>query len=143
MTSFGKIIGMERLKRKLSKIPEKVKTRAQADLMLAGREINVMQRALVPVDDGTLRASIRTEALNDGTVGIEIKAGGPSTTVTVRNSKKGNAPTYDYALGQEYGTSDMPPNPYFWPGYKAGKKKARRTVRAGVRKAIKQATGGK
>lgn len=138
-----KIIRMDRLKRKLARIPEEIKKRAQADLMLGGREINMLQRTLAPKDHGDLVASIRTEALTDGTVGVEIKAGGPATTKPVRNSEKGNAPFFDYALAQEYGTEDQAPNAFFWPGYKARKPAVRKRVRAGVRRALKQATSGK
>lgn len=135
----SKIIRLELLKQKLARIPEAIKKRAQADMMAAGRETNMLQRALAPSDDGTLRASIRTEALDDGTVGIAIAAGGPTTTKPVRKSEKGNAPVYDYALAQEYGTSDMPPNPFFWPGIKARRQANKRKIRAGVKRAIKLA----
>ena len=133
------IIGMERLKRKLARIPDTVKKRAQTDLMLAGREINMRQRTFVPVDDGTLRASIRTEPLTDGTVGVSVAAGGPTTTKPVRNSEKGNAPTYDYAMAIEYGTKDAAPKSFFWPGYKLGKRKAMSRARTGIRRAMREA----
>lgn len=153
-----KILNMERLKRKLARIPDNVKRRAQADLMLAGREINMLQRSLAPIDDGTLRASIRTEPLTDGTVGVEVKAGGPTTTkaykgrasyereVTIgqgnnRGIKKGGAfgVSYDYALAQELGTKDMAPNPFFYPGYKARKRRALSRVRQGWKRSLKEA----
>lgn len=142
MKLVQKLIGMDRLKRKLARIPESVKRRAQADLMLAGREINVLQRSLAPQDDGDLRGTIRTEPLADGTIGVAIAAGGPATTKPVRHSEKGNAPTYDYALGQEYGTEDMAPQPYFWPAIKVKRKQVKRRVRAGVRRALKAAVDG-
>jgi HK97 gp10 family phage protein len=132
------LMGMERLKRRLAKIPDSVKKRAQSDLMLAGREINMRQRALVPKDKGTLAATIRTEPLTDGTVGVSVAAGGVATTKAVRKSEKGNSPNYDYALAQEYGTKDMPPNAFFWPGYRIGKKKAMSRARAGIRRALKE-----
>lgn len=137
-----KILNMERLKRKLARIPDNVKRRAQADLMLAGREINMLQRSLAPEEDGVLRGTIRTEPLTDGTVGVEIRAGGPATTKPVRNSGKGNAPQYDYALAQEFGTEKMSPNPFFYPGYKARRRKAMSQVRRGVRRALKEAASG-
>ncbi|MEO4000315.1 HK97-gp10 family putative phage morphogenesis protein [Mesorhizobium sp. CAU 1732] len=134
-----KILNMERLKRKLARIPDAVKRRAQADLLLAGREINMLQRSLAPKDDGVLAGTIRTEALTDGTVGVEIKAGGAATTKAVRNSEKGNSPNYDYALAQEFGTKDMSPNPFFYPGYRARRKKALANVRRGWKRAMKDA----
>ncbi len=132
-----KVNGFQKLMRKIAKVPDAVKPRAQADLMLAGREINMLQRSLAPQDDGVLRGSIRTEPLPDGEVGVQILAGGEATTVTVRKSRKGNAPKYDYALGQEYGTEKMQANPFFWPGYRARKKRAMRRVRAGVKRSLK------
>lgn len=132
-----KINGFQKLMRKLAKVPDEVKIRAQSDLMLAGREINMLQRSLAPQEDGVLRGSIRTEALPDGEVGVAILAGGTATTVKVRHSKKGNAPSYDYALGQEYGTQKMQANPFFWPGYRARKKRALSRVRAGWKRSLK------
>lgn len=137
-----KILNMERLHRKLARIPEKVKQRAQADLMLAGREINMLQRSLAPKDDGVLAGTIRTEPLTDGTVGVQIRAGGSATTKVVRKSEKGSSPTYDYALAQEFGTEKMSPNPFFYPGYKARKKKAMAHARRGIRRAMKEAVSG-
>lgn len=137
-----KILNMERLKRKLARIPDNVKRRAQADLMLAGREINMLQRSLAPEEDGVLRGTIRTEPLTDGTVGVEIKAGGPATTKTVKSGKGAVAYTVDYAVEQEYGNKNMPPNAYFWPGYKARRRKAMGQVRRGVRRALKEAASG-
>ena len=136
-----KLIGMESLRRKLARIPAAVRKRAQADLMLAGREINMLQRSLAPHEDGNLRASIRTEPLGDGEIGAVVRAGGPLTTVPVRNPEKGNAPFYDYAIGQETGTKDMPPNSFFWPGWKARKGKAKARMRKSVKEAMREAIG--
>lgn len=132
------ILGLAKLQRKLARIPAEVKKRAQADLMLGGREINMLQRSLAPKDDGVLASTIRTEPLSDGTVGCEIKAGGAATTKPVRESEKGNAPDYDYAVEQEYGNEHMQANPYFWPGYNGRKKAALRRVRKGVKDTLKK-----
>lgn len=132
-----KISGLDKLARKLAKVPVEVKARAQSDLMLAGREINMLQRALAPQEDGVLRGSIRTEALPDGEVGVAILAGGAATTVKVRHSEKGNSADYDYALGQEYGTQKMQANAFFWPGYRSRKKRALSRVRAGWKRVLK------
>lgn len=132
-----KINGFQKLMRKIIKVPEEIKPRIQSDLMLAGREINMLQRSLAPQEDGVLRGTIRTEALPEGELGVEIRAGGEATTIPVRRSKKGNAPKYDYALAQEYGTEKMQANPFFWPAYRARKKRAMRRVRAGIRRSLK------
>lgn len=130
-----KILNIESLERKLRRIPDKIKARVKADIMLAGREINVLQRSLAPRDDGTLVSTIRTEPMNEPYVGALIKAGGPETTVEVRN---GADTEYDYTLAQEYGTEKMPANPFFWPAIRAKKTQTKRRIRQAVRKGIRE-----
>jgi HK97 gp10 family phage protein len=137
-----KFIGLEKMRRRLERIPAEVRKRAKAELMLQGREINMLQRSLVPKDDLTLAGTIRSEPLPDPEIGVVIRAGGAATTKPVRNSEKGNSPTYDYALGQEFGTEDMPANPFFMPAIRVRKKKAKARVRAAVRRALKTAGKG-
>ncbi|TKT78421.1 HK97-gp10 family putative phage morphogenesis protein [Aquamicrobium sp. LC103] len=137
-----KIKNLDRLRRRLERIPDAIRKRAKADLMLGGREINMLQRSLAPKDDGVLVGTIRTEQLPDPEIGVEIKAGGPETTKPVRNSEKGNAPEYDYALAQEHGTENMQANPFFYPAYRLKKKQVQRSVRRGVRKALRNAVKG-
>lgn len=138
-----KVLNLERMRRRLERIPEAIRKRAKADLMLAGREINMLQRSLAPKDDGVLAGTIRTEQLPDPEIGIVIRAGGPATTKPVRNSEKGNAPEYDYALGQEHGTEDMEATPFFYPALRVKKKQVQRNVRRGVKRALKDAVSGK
>lgn len=92
------------------------------------------QRRVVPVEEGDLRQSIRVEK-GRRKFQVLVKAGGPLTTKPVRNSEKGNSPTYDYALAQEFGTEKMPKNPFFYPVYRA----RRKDIKAAVRKAVKKA----
>lgn len=132
-----KIIGLEKLRRRLERIPAEVRKRAKAELMLQGREINMLQRSLVPKDDLTLASTIRSEPLPDPEIGVVMRAGGPATTKPVRETE--NAPEYDYALAQEFGTEDMPANPFFLPAIKVKRKQARNRVRAAARRALKAA----
>ncbi len=132
-----KILNMARMHQKLKLIPEQVRTRAQADFMLGGREINMLQRSLAPKDDMVLVGTIRSEPLPSPEIGVVVRAGGPETTIPVRNAEKGNAPNYDYAFAQEFGTSKMQPNAFFYPGYHARKKLVQRQVRAGWKRTLK------
>lgn len=134
-----KIIGIEKMMRRLERIPDEVRRRAKAGLMLGGREINMLQRSLVPKDDLTLAGTIRSEPLPDPQIGVVILAGGEATTKPVRETEKGNSPEYDYALAQEFGTEDMPANPFFRPAIRVKKKQVRNRVRAAARKALRSA----
>lgn len=136
-----KILRAEALRRKLGRMPTEVKKRVQADIMLAGREINILQRALAPEVTGDLKRSIRTEPYNEPYIGAFVRAGGPLTTVPVRKSEKGNAPFYDYALAQELGTVDIDPTPFFYTAVRAKRPSTKRRIRAGIKGAIKKAIG--
>jgi hypothetical protein len=96
-----------------------------------------LARSFVPVEDGTLRDSIRrSEPGERGEVLVE--AGGPTTTRPVRN---GSTATFDYALGQEYGTQKSNARPYFWPSYRLTRKRLRARASRALNKAIKGVVG--
>ena len=134
-----KLINQERLERKLRRIPDKVAKRVKADLILAGREINVMQRALAPREDDVLIGTIKTEPMRDPYIGALVKAGGPNTTVEVR---EGSSTSYDYAMAQEYGTQKMSANPFFWPAIRAKAKQTKREMRKAIRMGIREGSQG-
>jgi HK97 gp10 family phage protein len=77
-----------------------------------------------------LRESIRVEKAKRPTRFL-VRAGGPKTT-------RGG---YDYALANEFGTQKMPAQPFFWPTYRAEKKRIRRDIMRGIKAALgKQVT---
>ena len=125
-----------RIARILRSIPAKIKPKIQAAVEQGATEMMMRMRYLAPTDDGDLQASIRVE---DGPreLSATVTAGGERTTRPVRMAEKGNAPEYDYALGQEYGTEDMPAQPFFWPSVNTTKKRVRRRIDRAIGKAIK------
>lgn len=131
-----KMLKVEALRRKFERMAPEVKKRMQADIMLAGREINMLQRTLAPVDSGALKESIRTEAYNEPYVGAFVRAGGPKTTVAARQGHG----TYDYALAQELGTQEMDATPFFYTSVRAKRSATKRRIRAGIKSAIKKAS---
>ena len=132
-----KITGRQRLRAVLNKLPKTAKTELQKALTEGGEKIVARQRSLVPVKSGTLRESIRVEPFNRGGIGVLIKAGGPTTTKPVR---QGQSATYDYAMGQELGTTEVLAQPYFFPGYRLEKTSVKRRASKAVRKAVSDAT---
>lgn len=131
-----KIFKIEALRRKFERMAPEIKRRVQADIMLAGREINVLQRALAPELSGALKESIRTEPYNEPYVGAFVRAGGPLTTVAARQGQG----SYDYALAQELGTIDVDPTPFFYTAVRAKRPATKRRIRAGIKGAIKKAS---
>lgn len=106
--------------------------------MQGAREINMLQRALAPKEDMVLVGTIKSEPLPEPEIGAVIRAGGPETTVAIRDNKSGGGSAeYDYAFAQEFGTSKMPANAFFYPGINARKRKVARQVRAGWKRTLK------
>lgn len=121
-------------------IPKAVRARVIPAVQQGADEMVTRMKHLAPEDEGDLRQSIRKEAGPDE-LSVTVTAGGHLTTKPVRNSEKGNAPEYDYALGQEYGTAEMPADPFFWPSVNSTKKRVRRRIDRAIGKAIKDAWG--
>lgn len=137
MASAGSI---DRLKQRLARVPKEAKVEIRKALTIAAEQITMTQRGFAPVEDGTLRNSIRHSPMNEsgGRFGVQIEAGGPATTRIVR---EGQSATYDYALAKEFGTEDAPAHPFFFPGYRANKKRAKARINRAIKKAAKAAVG--
>lgn len=127
--------GLADLERRIKAMPALARQEIGRALDASAREVEDNARALAPSDDGDLRASIRS-----GTGGHElsrvVEAGGPTTTRPVR---EGVSASYDYALGTEWGTADTPAQPYFYPAWRLGRKRAIGRINRAVRKAAKAA----
>jgi HK97 gp10 family phage protein len=127
-------------KRRLSKLPAKVKREVNKAIEKDAREWVSLADTLAPKDptDGTFLApSIRHYQTETG--GQVVQAGAEPTTKAVKN---GQSPEVDYAVLQEFGTEDMPPSPFFWPAYRLLKKKFKSRRQRALTKAFKEISNG-
>lgn len=134
------IDGLEQLKRKLARIPKRMATEVKAALEAGADEMVVMSKGLVHVDDGVLKSTIKKRP-GRHEFAVEVVAGGAETTRSVRKTAKGNAPTYDYAVAQEFGTAEMKANPYFFPAYRALRRRIKSRITRAGSKALKEEAG--
>lgn len=143
-----KVQGARRLARKIAAMPAAARVEISAALEASANELVALQRAAAPRDEGDLVASvdwnwggrgIAGELRGDARLSAVITAGGPLTTKPVRN---GVDVEYDYALGQEFGTQDMPANPFFFPAYRLIKRRVRARISRAIRKAARKVAGG-
>lgn len=130
--------------RRLAAIPQKTRENLSKAIAQGADEITAVQKAGVPVDDGTLRNSITWQWGGDGIykqlagdakLSAVIMAGGISTTIPVR---KGVSASYDYALAQEFGTKKMAANPFFFPAYRLQKRRVKSRITRAMNKSIKE-----
>lgn len=139
---------MRRLKKRLeSRIPEKARAAASKAMEKGAAELVAMMRRFVPIDGGALRDSIgwtwgsapegsisigTVRGRKYGTMRITIYAGNGNTTVTGKNGIQ-----FQKAVLQEFGTNDMPANPYFFVTWRALKSRVRSRITRATRKALK------
>ncbi|MBS9477655.1 HK97 gp10 family phage protein [Ancylobacter sp. VKM B-3255] len=125
---------LARLRRRLMAIPKAVKAELQPTLEKSADEVVATAQRLAPVDDGTLRDSIRREP-GEHDLEVRVEAGGEATTREVR---RGIGVGYDYALAVEYGTIDTPAQPFFWPAYRLSRNRIKSRAKRAISKAVKR-----
>lgn len=143
MAEANKFEGLDRLKRKLAAMPEAVKTRARAALEKNATEITDMQKRLAPFKSGALRNSINwvygsppKSALSSG----DTESAGFISGIRVSVFAGDDAAFY--ARWVEFGTQQgVPAQPFFYPAYRALKKRAKARLARAVRDGVKAAAG--
>lgn len=128
---MAKIQGLAALEKKLRAIPKATRVEVRRVLDVSADEMVALASTLVAQDEGVLKSTIRKhEGKNE--LSVVVRAGGDATTEN----------GYDRALAIEHGTSKMPEQPFFWPAYRAIKKRAKGRATRAIRKAARAAVGG-
>lgn len=152
-----KVQNIERLQKKIAAMPEAVRVAMKAALIESGDEIAALARNLVPKKSGALARSIGVTAGkytpdNTNVRGVSSDGSEHDLSVTVH---AGDATAY-YAAFVEFGTaphenrglfkgSENPgaaPQPFFFPAYRALKKRSKSRVSRASKKAIKKIAAG-
>lgn len=147
MASGARILGLAKLQKKLNAMPQIAKEEMKQALEAAADEIVEMAKRLAPVlkeptnrrKAGELRDSIGWTwgkapkgSLTLGKVAEASLAGDLTITVFAGNSSA------FYARWVEFGTQNMAAQPYFFPSYRATKKRAVSRVRRSITRAAKK-----
>lgn len=129
--------GLDRLKARFDAIPQAVREAAKTELERSAQEIVDAMKRFAPSETGALRNSIGwtwgdapAGSMTVGTVGgaeygslrITIYAGGGDAF---------------YARFQEFGTVKMTAHPFFFPAWRAKKRKVKSRLSRAISKAIK------
>ena len=150
--------GLESLNRKLTKsIPDKVYNNIRETLAAEADKIVAAMKRLAPIDSGDLQMSISWCWGNapKGTMGlghVGVGKGGRGGIANRRTRKAftqsedatglrisiyaGGGDEYD-AWFNEFGTENMPASPFFYPVYRAYKRRAKAEVTRAVSKGVK------
>lgn len=151
-----KISNLNRFNAKLKKLPQTMKDELRKAVATSAEEIVDLQQRLVPVDQGDLRASItwrwgdeKREAYSQdmGTVSGNHEL---SARISAGNSGVRYAHLVEFgaaphtAGGKFEGAQHpgAPAQPFFYPGFRTGKKRAKARISRAVRAAAKKAAAG-
>lgn len=139
MATGSRIIGLEKLQKRLNAIPQIAKDEIKKALEQSANEIVAMMRNLVPVDEGDLRDSIGWTygdvpkgSISLGSVRASELTGDLTITIYAGNSKA------FYARWVEFGTQKMQAQPFFYPAYRALRRRAKGRVTRAINKAAKK-----
>lgn len=159
MAAPNTLMGLARWQKRLQRIPDRARAEIKKALAESADEITAMQRQLVPVDSGDLRASIRWQW---GVARGFVLGGVARGTVTLKGDIAISVVAGDdkafYARWVEFGvaaqtagtritnrsgrrrksqrtTAGQPAQPFFFPPYRALRPRIRRRIRKAMRRA--------
>lgn len=142
--------GIKALEKKLTKtIPQAIQNAARDAMEKGAQEVVDMMKRLVPRETGELANSIgwtwgdapagsivvgEVGGRSYNTMRIVIYAGNDKTRVGERNQ-------FQLARLQEFGTQEMPANPFFFVTWRTKRQRVRSRITRSIRAAIKREAG--
>lgn len=138
-----KIKGKDAFAKQLAALPAAMKDEIRKAIVTSAEDTVDVAKRFAPVATGALRNSI-------GWTGGAVPRGAISTGSNARAAKsdEGLAATVYagdgvafYARFQEFGTTEMPAQPFFYPAYRLTKKRAKARIQRAVTKGAKKAFG--
>lgn len=132
--------GLLKFQRRMAAIPQAAREAIKPALIKSGNEIAAIQRSLAPDDPATsapdLKSSIAVTGPGQQTPPYSQPGGSQTVPENMVAITVGNTDVrYPHLL--EYGTTKMNAQPFFWPGFRLGRKKALARIKRSIGKAIK------
>lgn len=134
--------GLARFQQRMRAIPKKVREAVEPALVKSAEEIADLQRGLAPEDSGALKESIHVTAPGETTPAYS-QPGGSRTVGELEAVVTVGDTDVRYSHLVEYGTTESQAQPFFWPGFRLGKKRASNRIKRAIGKAIKDNWGSK
>ncbi len=139
MATYAKVIGIAKLRKKLEALVSVGRDQIRRAMETSANEIVALAKNLVPVDKGDLKDSIGWtwgKAPKGAMTLGKVQSDGVDSEFTI-TIYAGNSDAY-YARWVEFGTQKMGAQPYFYPSYRALRRRSKSRVTRSVSKAIKK-----
>lgn len=137
---MSKVEGIAALCAKLRALPREYKAEIRVALAQSAEEVAAMARRLAPVESGALRASIGW-TFGKAPKGSMVLAEAGSDDTDLRVVVFAGNDRAFYARWQEFGTVKMAANPFFFPSYRANRRRIKARITRATRKAARKAAG--
>ena len=133
------VSGLSEFRRRWLAIPETVRVNVRAELEAIADDLVSQMYSLAPQRTGDLAGSIGWTwgDAPGGSVVIGQVGGREYGTMRI-TIYAGDRETF-YARFQEFGTVNMPANPFFFPAWRANRRRVRSRISRAIKKAIRQA----
>lgn len=135
---MSRLKGSKELELRLKAIPDEVLEHLKPALLKSANEIADNMRALVPVDEGDLQASIEVTGPGETTPAYAVGGGSATAEPNQALVTVGNP---DVRTGHmiEFGTVKAEAQPFMRPGFRIAKPRVMRRISRAVGQAIKKA----
>lgn len=132
--------GLSELRSRWSAVPGKVREAVMAEMEKLAEEVVAMMRRLVPKDRGDLENSIGWTWVKAprGSIMVGSVGGKEYGTLRITIYAGGTRESF-HAFFQEFGTRKMAANPFFFPAWRAKRKKVKSGITRAMNKAIRSA----
>lgn len=137
------VMGRAGLKRRFAEIPERIKREVEAELDVVGSQLVAEMESLAPRRGGDLVKSIGFDrgSRKNGALGISALKSGTAVGrigITVFAGRGLGDRKNNHAFYQEFGTKEMPANPYFFPVWRSNRARVKARLSRAVTRAFKK-----
>ena len=138
--------GLSRLQRRFAAIPGDVVKATQPAVLRQAEAIAATARTLVPEDSGDLKRSIEVTGAGQTTPaysqpGGSVTVAQNAAAVTVGNADVRYPHLVEYGHGNGLHGTSVPAHPFFWPAVRLHNSRAKKAIKAAVRRAVKKHGG--
>lgn len=130
--------GLSSFQRRMRAIPKEARKAVTPALMASAYDIADIMEGMAPEDSGDLVNSIAVTGPGQQTPPYSQPGGSMTVPENAAAITVGNT-AVRYPHLQEYGTRHHAAQPFFWPGYRMGRKRALNKIKRAIGKAIKGA----
>jgi len=130
--------GLAKFQKRMRAIPVAARAAVQPALAKGAYEIADIIEGLAPEDTGDLKNSVAVTLGGHSTPPYSQPGGAEVVSENAAAITVGSSDVrYPHLV--EYGTSDTEAQPFFWPGYRLGRKRALNRIKLAIGKAIREA----